>query len=228
MAQSAIIVASILLAFAVDAWWAARKDVDKERSHLVALQRDFAIAHDRITSSLEVANQGQNDSLDLFHAIREGRTGALGRKVYFMMNSSLFYEVFSSPRGAYDTIVSAGEVELLQSAPLKLALADFYGGFEDTRVSEQQLLDVVLRFQTSAVFAAKVNWAEIGFSAQNPEAPMGDRGRGLVESWRGDAELYNWLCTLSAHHATVAEDYVFLAERIARILTELATELRRF
>ena len=39
--ESAAIVASILLAFAIEAWWDGRKSDLQRRDHIVALERDF-------------------------------------------------------------------------------------------------------------------------------------------------------------------------------------------
>jgi hypothetical protein len=42
IAEAAVIVASILLAFAIDAWWDVRRDLEAEQLLLAALERDMA------------------------------------------------------------------------------------------------------------------------------------------------------------------------------------------
>lgn len=228
LVQSATIVSSILLAFAVNAWWASRLDTEKEHGYLLALQRDFEIARKRLDDSLDAAEKGQDDSLALFMAMNEGRLEELGRSVFFMMNNALGYEVYSAPGGAYATMVGAGEVELLQSLELKRELADLGGGIEDLRVSERQLLDALDRFQTTELFAQKVGNQDIGYSVLNPDAAMGPVVKARVASWKDDRVLANWLVTMRLRHSTVLEDYQFLSARIDRILDVLATELHRF
>ena len=223
--QGAMIVTSILTAFTVDTWWEGKQNAVTERKHLEALERDFKIAKARADSSLQVALSCKEDVFTLFMAIQRGTSDKLGRSAFTMMIKAIEYEVFSIPTGAYDAMVSAGEVKILRNRALKQSMADFYGGFEDTRVTEAQLLKVVFAFQTSEVFAQKINWAEIGYSTMFPDEPLGERLKALVASWTGDKEIYNWLCLLMAHQDAVSEDYVFLGERIDQILINLADEL---
>ncbi|MDA1266808.1 MAG: hypothetical protein O2816_17140 [Planctomycetota bacterium] len=225
LAQSAIIVASILTALGADAWWAARQDAATARENLEALQRDFTLAQGRVAESIRVASQSERELLALFMAVDRGEAVALGREAFLKIHHAVRYEVFSFPRGAYDAMVNAGEAKLLSSKALKQELADFYGGFDDMRVTEQQLLRTVLGFQTSDVFERKVNWAELGYSIGHPDQPIGSRLEERIASWSGDAQLENWLLLITVHQAAVQEDYLFLAERIDLILHSLAVAL---
>lgn len=223
--QGAMIVTSILTAFTVDTWWEGKQNAVTERKHIEALERDFKIAKARADSSLQVATECKDGIFTLFMAIQQGTSDKLGRSAFTMMIKAIEYEVFSVPTGAYDAMVSAGEVKLLSNRALKQSLADFYGGFEDTRVTEAQLLKVVLGFQTSDAFVQKINWAEVGYSTMFPDAPLGERLKALVASWTGDKEIYNWLCMIMAHQDAVAQDYIFMGERIDQILINLTDEL---
>ncbi|MFT7678596.1 MAG: hypothetical protein ACI8QC_002589 [Planctomycetota bacterium] len=225
-AQGAVLTTSILAALASDAWWEGRKNDRKEHAHLLALTRDFGVAQERVALSEQVARDAKDEIFELFMAIEQRTTAELGRGALLTMIHAVHYEVFSSPRGAYDAMVSSGQVRLLKSHSLKQLLADFYGGIEDTRVSEQQLLRLILAFQMSEVFATKINWAELGNSAANPDLELGDRLKAMIASWSGDPILRNWLCTIMAHQDTVAEDYIFLAERIDAVVKALELELR--
>ncbi len=227
LAQGAIIVASILAAFAVDAWWASRLNAATEKGHLEALKRDFEIAKERVTESLRIARRASEGTIDLSRSIREGTLSSQGRFAYVKIQQAIYYEVFSAPRGAYDAMVSAGQVELLRSPTLKQVLANFYGGLEDTRVSEQQLLRAVLDFQTSEVFANKVHWFWLGRALRNPEGEIPEKLKAVIQTWGDDVLLTNWLGVLVAHQDTVAEDYLFLEGRIDRILGLLTEELGR-
>lgn len=228
MVQAATIVSSILLAFAVDAWWAARQDSQKEHSHLLALQRDFRVAEKRLADSLATARTGHDQSLALFLALDQERLAELGRDVFFKVRDATDYEVYSAPNGAWSTLVSSGEVGLLQSAPLQVELADLYGGLEDLRVSERQLLALVLRFCSSELYAAKIGAADIGYSELHPGDQLGPKVQARIASWHGDRVLGNWLATLAMHHGAVADDYQFLSGRVDRILLLLDEELKRF
>lgn len=228
LVQAATIISSILLAFAVDAWWASRLARDKERTHLEALQRDFEVARGRLDDSLSTAHTGHDQSLGLFLALDQNRLAELGRDVFVKVRDATGYEVYSAPNGAWATMVSSGEVGLLRSVPLQLALADLYGGLEDLRVSERQLLELVLRFQCSELYAAKIGAPDVGYSLLNPDAELGPAILARIESWRGDRVLGNWLAMLAMNHGSVGDDYEFLSDRVDRVLELLEIELRRF
>ena len=226
--QGTTIVTSILLALAVNAWWASRLATQSEGEHLQALQRDFRIASTRLDASIAAARQGHDESLALVMALAQDKLKELGRQALHKASTAMSYEVYSAPDGAWATIVSAGEVDQLQSQELKLQIADLYGGLEDLRVSEHQLLEQVIRFQSSEVFATKIGMGDIGYSAGNPDAPMGPAALERVASWHGDRLLENWFALLAVHHSLVLEDYDFLSTRVDRVLQQLEAELRRF
>ena len=59
--EAVAIVVSILLAFAIDAWWAEKKEGDVERAALIALHSDFVASREQLTFvllSLETARTG--------------------------------------------------------------------------------------------------------------------------------------------------------------------------
>ena len=218
LAQGAVIVTSILLAFGVDAWWAARLNANSEQGHRAALRRDFLITQERATESLRVARTADETLVTFLRSMAKDDGKPLDRSAFIAVLAGLGYEVFSAPRGAYEAMVNSGQVELLQSRELKYALADFFGVIEDTRVSEAQLLKVIVEFEISTLFAEKIGWIEIYFSLDDPDSPIAPPLAARLASWRGDRELANWLAILAAHHGAVAEDYEFLVQRITKIL----------
>ena len=52
--QSAAIVASILLAFAIDAWWEDRQEREAEQAMLASLQHDFVTSRTDLVRILQV------------------------------------------------------------------------------------------------------------------------------------------------------------------------------
>ncbi len=55
LAEGVIIVASILVAFAIDAWWDGRQEVRQQAKLIVALKLDFETTKARLETSIEYA-----------------------------------------------------------------------------------------------------------------------------------------------------------------------------
>ena len=67
-AESVAIVGSILLAFAIDAWWDARVERTEEQAHLMALQDQFErtlVLHEQQVSELADAEDATRELLGL-------------------------------------------------------------------------------------------------------------------------------------------------------------------
>ena len=59
--EAAAIVVSILLAFAIDAWWAEKKDSDVERVALLALHGDFTASREQLEAVLRSLESARKD-----------------------------------------------------------------------------------------------------------------------------------------------------------------------
>lgn len=118
-----VVVASILIAFSLDAWWTQRADERTGAAHLRALQSDFA----------------QNVSRLKVHIEREERVADASRRLLLVATSpttpspedsmsNLLGQVFNSGRfdpvmGAYEAVVNSGGLAQIADDSLRLALA---------------------------------------------------------------------------------------------------------
>lgn len=124
IAEAALIVVSILLAFSIDAAWSQRQEARQRVDLLESLRADFAAT-----------------SLALAEAIEEGRAVAAQTGAYLdaarantdVSRDSLVF-LFSGVDGvaffeptlpSYRTAVSTGSIDLVRSDPLIAALTDF-------------------------------------------------------------------------------------------------------
>jgi hypothetical protein len=121
----AVVVASILIAFSLDAWWSRRAEQRTETAHLRALRSDFE----------------QNVSRLKVQIGREERIAAASRRLLLIAMSptmrspddsvsGLLGQVFNSGRfdpvmGAYEAVVNSGGLSQVHDDSLRLALADF-------------------------------------------------------------------------------------------------------
>ena len=215
--ESAVIIVSILLALSADAWLDARSQDAQRDEYMTALARDFDQMFARINASYDAANRSVQSGQTLINHLQTGaeldpeRTPEL---LWFV----IYYEVFSPSVGAYEALVASGDIELLESDQLKRELADFFGSFEDLRVSEGLMLDTHVRFTQSDAFRNLAGWHRMGMRDIPPA------GEVPYEQWSKSDEFMSDLGILTVRHMDTLEDYEYLKTRINNIVAAIAAE----
>ena len=214
--EAAAIVASILLAFSIDAWWEDRKTDQQRRDHIAALERDFEQMSARVQASYDASVQAVDSGTSLLVLLSGESDIELGLAISLLMDVG-FYEVFSPSIGAYEALVASGGIELLRNDQLKRELASFFGSFNDMRVSEQLLVDSQARFFESPEFGRLLGYHRLGLYGQ-PKI-----GNAPVGQWRQSDQFLNGISAITTRQVDVKADYQFLIERISHI-RKLITE----
>ena len=131
LAEAAIIVASILLAFAIDAGWDARQEHTLERGYVARIAADLR------TTQTEIDDNAAHYTNLLAHAraalpILEGRVAVPPDTLGFL-SSVLQGTRITTPivaRSAYEDLISTGNLRLIRSDTLRHELSRFYGEVE--------------------------------------------------------------------------------------------------
>lgn len=137
-AEAVAIIASILIAFALDAWWDGRELAEREDWYMESLERDFLENRE----SLEYIIQVQNEVMESIQKlILFGATGvpaldadsvvSLARLVFGNINIG-----FSPSLGTYQELLNTSSLQVIRSDSLRTFLADF--GVRVGRVSRMQ------------------------------------------------------------------------------------------
>jgi hypothetical protein len=163
-----VVVASILVAFALDAWWSQRAEERTETMHLRALRSDF----EQNVARLEELIQSEVRIADASRRLLRVATSPTARSPEDSVRN-LLGQVFNSARfapvmGAYEAVVSSGGLAQLRDDSLRLALADFASLLEGRypeRFSDEVYFDFVRSYTgqlgfTDAVIASDSNDAE--------------------------------------------------------------------
>ena len=127
--EGSAIVASILLAFSIDAWWDDRRENRQRQELIFALNLDFEITKERLATSIGVADSTIDRTLEFLlktgdqdqHSVEE-----LGHLVDAISDGIAFKESLS----AYESTVTTGKINLLTSPVLIQAIAEFYEALE--------------------------------------------------------------------------------------------------
>src|SRR5262245_10867300 len=134
--EGLVVMASILLAFSLDAWWSQRAADRAEAAHLRALRSDFQQNVSRLRDFVALEEGVMDASRRLLRVASAADLPASEDSV-----NNLLGRVFNSGRfepvlGAYAAVVSSGGLAQLRDDGLRLALADFASFVEGGRYSE--------------------------------------------------------------------------------------------
>ena len=217
ISESVLIVASILLALSADAWLDSRNQAAQLDGHVAALARDFDTMLERVNASHDAANRGVESGRRLSILMQENAEidPALARDLLWHL---VFYEVFTPSAGAYQALITSGNLEHLDNDGLTLELADFFGSFEDVRASERLLLDTQIAFFASESFSNLAGWHRMG------QGGVPIAGNFPVDQWSGSNAFMNAVGIYTVRQNDVLEDYQYLRTRIESIAAIIASE----
>jgi len=124
--ESAVIIASILLAFWIDAWWDRREDAARERivlETLLADMREFQSARETRDEYIDAIMESGRALLDIGRALKPSATD---REIDHLLND-LTYTAASVDKGlpVLDLLFAGGDLVTIQSDGLRALLADF-------------------------------------------------------------------------------------------------------
>ncbi len=134
--EAAAIVASILLAFAIDAWWEDRQLGIEETEILLGLKQEFQLNLDVLVQSVEFNSDMLLATEELMNACR--RDSWESEK--FRIDQALFY-LMAPPTlhfggGVLSALISAGRLETVSNYDLRVKLAGWSVIFDEVRDDE--------------------------------------------------------------------------------------------
>ena len=122
--EGVVVVASILLAFGIDAWWDGRQAIGSEEELLVGLREEVAANLENLRADLDSLELNR-DRLNRFVSSDPARFGeSLGDSAWQSVVRPLYRDF--SPKLSYgflDATVAAGKLELIRDVELRAALA---------------------------------------------------------------------------------------------------------
>ncbi len=141
--EGVVIVASILLAFGIEAWWDGRQERVEERQALEALARDFESAAEEIDQVALVM-----DSVAIAANIILGWTGPSADSRHadslaLLMPSITRVGSFQPPLGTLQALLGSGDLRLIRNDSLRAALASFPSRLAQVSTTEGYGADVL-------------------------------------------------------------------------------------
>ena len=139
--EAAAIVASILLAFAIDAWWDERNERIEEKEILQSLLVEFEINLDGATSVIRTHEMAVQ-SMSSLMSLTDGEILALSdADVEGYLRYFANPRTFDAVRGSIDALTNSGKLGVLQSRELREALTAFINILEDAIEDRQYMFE---------------------------------------------------------------------------------------
>jgi hypothetical protein len=224
--EGAVIVGSILLAFALDAWWGNRSREDELRGQLEVVAREMQSAREALQLAL--------DAHDMNAHLAEHLTSALCRVVEgseVVVSDTLVGPLLPQvtadvTTGSLDAFITAGGLELIEDVDIRRHLLDW-----PTRI--QDLLDdeTYLRNFAAADLASylRANYAVANAELRSIPLLMGRFGRGPpvdpdllgTVTLRREQQLMNLLAARESGERGMRYGLVEMLDQAARIVAAL-------
>ena len=135
--ESFAIVGSILLAFAIDAWWQDNQEKQEAQRSLVAIKVELQQNIDWIDQELVYRNAANAQIQELLDA--SGDEPALSiERTDRLLAGLLWYGVIDFRSGALDSLVQGGRLSIIDSESLRFQLAELSEYYANTNRMEQQ------------------------------------------------------------------------------------------
>jgi hypothetical protein len=163
-----IVVAGVLIAFGLNAWWVERSTRAEERTHLRALARDFELNVAIYNAMLEREDLIIKSTLELLQLART-QPDVDPAVVTRLLDGVLASYREQPALDAYDALVNSAGLALIRDDELRSDLAGFAAqatGWYQERYAEQLYLEFMTRF------VGKLGYAErLAGDSQRPSYP---------------------------------------------------------
>jgi len=136
LAESAIIVSSILLAFAIDAWWEKRSEQKLENTLLIDLRTDFEASQAHIEDWLEGNRKVLRATRLFLERLRSATAGEPVEIEFEWIVAAISAPTYSPTDSSLRAAAASGLVEKLQDPALRKALAAWRQQLDDTQEDE--------------------------------------------------------------------------------------------
>jgi len=128
-----VVVVGIFLAFQLERWYAEQRLRSNVQERLVALSAEFAKNSDELDRAVQICTEVVNASLELLK-MDEQSPSSDDYDYFYQLPTASRTNTRQFQHGAYNSLISTGELELFDNESLKLNLAGFYAGLDQLSV----------------------------------------------------------------------------------------------
>jgi len=145
--EALVIISSILIAFAIDAWWSNKSDQTQRKSLLIALNEDFENSKKQLN---EIKNTHYQTESNLEKLIIWSDLDILPKDYRIKFDSTLgtifWREVYDPPMGTVESIISSGRFDLIKNQILLSELTKWRALIENLNQIESSKVEHFYNF----------------------------------------------------------------------------------
>jgi len=176
--EGAVILFSILLAFAVDAWWQDRGDIRLERDYLVGLLSELEDSRLELDSDL-VARAELELGLERLIMSSDGSPPPPVDSARATLGRARTTRQFAPVRSVFDDLVSSGRLQLLRSDAIRAGLLIYAQALDKNALTEQVTREFVAdRFAPYLSQRVPLDAVSLGELVQVRPGELGFEGAG--------------------------------------------------
>jgi len=214
--EAMAIVASILLAFAIDAWWENRIEREVEQEVLANLLVEFELTKVELGRTLKGLTESQNAAKKLLTFAGKSLS-ADDNAVTDQLFIELYFFTFDPPSGALDSLIGAGQLNLILNTELRMQLAGWPGLVRDYKEDEEELDLHIYRYLEPTV------------NSIGPLPNVEDAAPGVFQGrWQeafSDVQVMNHFGNISYWSEASIEEALLLRGKIEQIVSLIEKEI---
>lgn len=218
LAEGILIVASILLAFTIDAWWAERGRRQDQRRALRALEQDFEAAAELLSQVSVAHGRGVAAGEALLDFTGPRAPSIDSDSLAILIPPLIRIPYFSPPLGSLEALLSSGDLRLIENAELRAELAAFPVALAGLNRTQDYGAQIVLN-DFSRALARHIPFRRYGMASRGETSFTGDI-RPLLTS----LEFENQVQVRLMNHELALTAAAALEERIDRLVEMLRME----
>lgn len=223
LTEGLVIVASILVAFALDAWWDERVEDRRGREALVALGDELQRAQAELDSVLVLNNRLMADAGRFLttdpEAARTMPRDSMSRVLAGMGGGM----VFNPSQGATQALL-AGGLDLVDDAELRARIAAWPGVLDEIAVDQDIMVEAWVKVTDARAAAGLLSRSVVlGGSAWTDEA----KARQVAMDHLGDPALREAVAGMTGAVFEVVEELDYVARELAALREQVAAALER-
>lgn len=142
--EGGAIVVSILLAFAIDAWWEQRQVQVADRAHLNAVLDELGTHKHLIAEAIRAHRTTVENGTRLLEIIALNPGDETDAEIPRLLNGMINFYVINAPFGALETAVSSGAIARMRNTELAISLVSWPTAIDDLLEEEVGGSNVVL------------------------------------------------------------------------------------
>ena len=155
IAEIAIIIVGVLLAFQVESWRADRDSREQEAAQLRALHADFVQPSSRLRRVISLQERVVDAQSRLLRIAYQIEPRPAEDELIQVVTYAQSFHRLKAVMGAYRSLVSSGDMRLLRNADLRASLAEFADTLGDGYEDEE--LATLLRVQMFASMSQSID-----------------------------------------------------------------------